>query len=656
MLVKRSGRAKGEQISASIFWRRLARSVMDVSRNDALGGDNETVETITLREIANEARERMIQDRLERMEKQMETLKAILHELRDERRRDCETTVVRDEAVAEPSLRRRRIEEIPPPVDQPYGVHPQRSAGQIPEERVVEGKDQSRSGLVLKIDARGLNIDEGELRRQLHNAKQERDQMAARNPDHALELEGEVRRLGQVMDEIQGKRKPPSWRIMLDEESPLSAEIMSTIIPRDFRFPDLKYSGTSDPLVHIERFNDMKGVQGLTPAQRCRMFPLTPEGRVRDWYRKLPRGSIRGYEQMYQELAEQFRGAVAPEDDMMELMGMKQEEHKYLRDFVKRYHQAVLDLGAFNHPQALRGLKKGVRIGRLWYNFRSPIVQNYLVGYEQAKRDIEIEEEKMAKIKSEQLRRKEKRTLGGSGSGKRAGESSAIGGISARSRPYPMTQRPPQSQHSRAQPQCPTFPERQREFWQMAAHPHHNAPRVLHAVNSRDGRPNQLPTILARDDIHNSRAVQLIDQSLAYKQYTLLKVSMEELNEVLFNLPTAKRAKVRQVPIRWTDDDEEGVLYSHEDALVIKAMVASKEFRRLLVDTGSSVDILFKSALDDMGIADMKLERTNTSLKGFGGGRLTPMGIVELPITVGAKPSEKTVMLDFVVVEEKSPY
>ena len=32
------------------------------------------------------------------------------------------------------------------------------------------------------------------------------------------------------------------------------------------------------------------------------------------------------------------------------------------------------------------------------------------------------------------------------------------------------------------------------------------------------------------------------------------------------------------------------------------------------------------------------------------------MGIVELPITVGTKPFEKIVMLDFVVVEEKNPY
>lgn len=75
-----------------------------------------------------------------------------------------------------------------------------------------------------------------------------------------------MRRLAQMMDEMQSKRKPPSWWIMLDDESPLSGEIMGTVIPRNFCFSDLKYSGRSDPLVHIERFNDMVGVQGLAPA------------------------------------------------------------------------------------------------------------------------------------------------------------------------------------------------------------------------------------------------------------------------------------------------------------------------------------------------------------------------------------------------------
>ena len=204
----------------------------------------------------------------------------------------------RDEIEAKPSLRRRRVEEIPPPVDQSHGVHSHRNTGQVPGERMDEGRDQPRSGRVLEIGGRRANIDEGELRQRLPNAEQERDQIAARDPNRAVELEGEVRRLAQVMDEIQGKRKPPSWRIMLDEESLLSAEIMSIIIPRDFRFPDLKYSGQSDLLVHIECFNDMTGVQGLTPAQRCRVFSLTLKGRAQEWYRKLPREDIKGYEQM----------------------------------------------------------------------------------------------------------------------------------------------------------------------------------------------------------------------------------------------------------------------------------------------------------------------------------------------------------------------
>ena len=127
---------------------------MDVSRKGVLGEDNETIETITLREIANKARERMMQDRLERMEKQMETLTTILYELRDERRRDYETPMGKDEVVTEPSLRRRKVVEIPPPVDQPYGAHPHRSTCQILGERVDEGRDQLRSRRVLEIDGR----------------------------------------------------------------------------------------------------------------------------------------------------------------------------------------------------------------------------------------------------------------------------------------------------------------------------------------------------------------------------------------------------------------------------------------------------------------------------------------------------------------------
>lgn len=58
------------------------------------------------------------------------------------------------------------------------------------------------------------------------------------------------------------------------------------------------------------------------------------------------------------------------------------------------------------------GLNEGVRIGRLWYNLKSLAVQSYSAAYEHAKMYIEIEEEKAARIQTEQLeglRRKEKK-------------------------------------------------------------------------------------------------------------------------------------------------------------------------------------------------------------------------------------------------------
>ncbi|KAK9181164.1 hypothetical protein WN944_024301 [Citrus x changshan-huyou] len=72
------------------------------------------------------------------------------------------------------------------------------------------------------------------------------------------------------------------------------------------------------------------------------------------------------------------------------------------------------------------------------------------------------------------------------------------------------------------------------------------------------------------------------DSNRSRKNYA--RYAMTSKN-VFFNTTAAKRARIRQVPIMWTDEDEEWILYPHEDALVIKATVASKKFDRILVDT-----------------------------------------------------------------------
>ena len=57
-----------------------------------------------------------------------------------------------------------------------------------------------------------------------------------------------------------------------------------------------------------------------------------------------------------------------------------------------RYHTEVTDLGAFDHPNALEGLKKGLRINRLWNSLYNKGITTYAKAYDQAKLDIKTED------------------------------------------------------------------------------------------------------------------------------------------------------------------------------------------------------------------------------------------------------------------------
>ena len=80
--------------------------------------------------------------------------------------------------------------------------------------------------------------------------------------------------------------------------------------------------------------------------------------------------------------------------------------------------------------------------------------------------------------------------------------------------------------------------------------------------------------------------------------------------------------------ITFSDFDMEGCQHPHDDSLVIRAVVAKKTVLRVLIDNGSSADIIFASAFDKMGIKREKLEPVNTHLLGFSREKVLPLGSV----------------------------
>ncbi|XP_022854654.1 uncharacterized protein LOC111375963 [Olea europaea var. sylvestris] len=102
--------------------------------------------------------------------------------------------------------------------------------------------------------------------------------------------------------------------------------------------------------------------------------------------------------------------------------------------------------------------------------------------------------------------------------------------------------------------------------------------------------------------------------------------------------------------------DLEGISYPHNDALVVSAVVANFEVRRILVDNGSAANILSQEAFAKMGISPKQLKAVKTPLQGFGGGIIIPERIVELPLTLGAGSTQVTEITPFQVVNTPMAY
>ncbi|KAL0415988.1 UNVERIFIED_CONTAM: hypothetical protein Slati_3430700 [Sesamum latifolium] len=94
----------------------------------------------------------------------------------------------------------------------------------------------------------------------------------------------------------------------------------------------------------------------------------------------------------------------------------------------------------------------------------------------------------------------------------------------------------------------------------------------------------------------------------------------------------------------------------NNDALVISATLSNFWVKKVLVDSGSSVDIIFYDAYAQLGIDNAQLWRVNTPLTGFSGEMIEPLGEVTLPLSLGSYPKRSTKMVKFLVVKAPSAY
>jgi hypothetical protein len=80
----------------------------------------------------------------------------------------------------------------------------------------------------------------------------------------------------------------------------------------------------------------------------------------------------------------------------------------------------------------------------------------------------------------------------------------------------------------------------------------------------------------------------------------------------------------------------------HNDAMVIEVNIAGWIIEKVLVDNGSSVDILFLKTFEKMNLTQHMLHPPEYPLQGFGGKPIKPVGKISLPVSFGDLDNART--------------
>ncbi|KAL0282891.1 UNVERIFIED_CONTAM: hypothetical protein Sradi_7248000 [Sesamum radiatum] len=184
--------------------------------------------------------------------------------------------------------------------------------------------------------------------------------------------------------------------------------------------------------------------------------------------------------------------------------------------------------------------------------------------------------------------------------------------------------------------------------------PRRDAPRIESGERRGEEQKENLPTAGIIGVISGGPASG--DSTRARKAAVREAINMTNaVNHVAYSEVAATQHENPEGKITFSDQDLGGHPPTNNDAIVISATV-SNFWVKILIDSGSSADILFHGAFAQMGIGSSKLIPVNTPLTSFSGDIVEPLGEISLPVSLGTYPQRATKFIKFLVVDSPSAY
>ncbi|KAK1393811.1 hypothetical protein POM88_012867 [Heracleum sosnowskyi] len=180
-----------------------------------------------------------------------------------------------------------------------------------------------------------------------------------------IDLERPLRRQGRARaPRTEIPRSDPRALMQLgdpdDPIPPFTEEVMADHVSRKFKMPTINlYDGTGDPATHVRTFSNALLLQPVTDALKCTTFPQTLAGMALRLYSRLPTNSISCFRDLSTAFINQFISGRVHKKRSASLMNLTQAKNKTLRDYLKCFIKETLNIPDLDNKVAMIALQQG---------------------------------------------------------------------------------------------------------------------------------------------------------------------------------------------------------------------------------------------------------------------------------------------------------
>ncbi|XP_012846973.1 PREDICTED: uncharacterized protein LOC105966948 [Erythranthe guttata] len=439
--------------------------------------------------------------------------------------------------------------------------------------------------------------------------------------------------------------------------SPFIPAIMEEVLPLGLRIPNLpQFDETGDPQTHLNNFFAKIDLYGLSDAAYCKIFQTTLTDQAQTWFNGLPGGSLDGLGQLSERFLSQYSINKRYAKTGSYLFKVKQREGEPLRDYVQRFVKAVHEVPNVNHDLLADILQHNLRHVRFQESIAGRPPQTLEELLNRAEKFIRIEEAVEMGLPVKRKREEERHEA------KRKEE-----GRSIHAPTYPkftplkaklMEVWMVAEQKDLVQPprQMKENPKRQKsekycEYHQDRGHTTDECFQLKQEIERliKKGRLGEFVDAPRHQNFQNKpRFQQKGERPNPRKDQEDDNLPTQGILAVISGGPSSE--------VTFSDDDLKGPSGEHNDALVISASISNYLVNKILVDGGSSADIIYYDAFEKLGIANAKLAPVKTPLVGFTGHAVEAVGEISLVLSLGSFPCRATNTVNFLVVKAPSTY